>query len=601
MPTTPRFSFTRSHHLLGSLGNPDDNYLCSVAKVQGSSMMICTDSHLHRLYLMDVLRPYKGVGYEVQGYHMNDLAISSVALLDGDDGSAVCGDICVDDAGYNIYVLMVSTDKRGAWIKVFRHLNRHLSYTGLRYRVPENRSPLSVIMNETFRLRKLGPTTHIGLPELYSQLCYGTGIEIMNGNLYVLTRRKVLGEFITRVRYDAVINPRTVQLTEEDAKKQPGEERSGGGGNLYRLRLYEKRTAELQFSLLSVLNANTGDNLANYYLSYPGTTEDSEDDAVFHGLSTANGRLYSSIRYDKAKVPSDLGQWHLVESRYQSNAPDFDWVVRWGVDKDGNPKLEEGYSKTQILGFVKHEYALGDEGKSFLVMPYAWLNRDRVACTKAVRELQSRVRQISAAALEQETPVFQTRGQSALVSFDEPIVQLHKNKDRLPLLGYRLENQHYPFGVSMPYSMTMDRSERKLYGVYGNQIWVFDMLDYTILVKHPDNKKLFEGDIIDFGNILESNRAELNCFIRNDSYRTMKNTVLSLELDGIDSRREDVFLLQDKGQTGHKTLDLGDIGPGQSRSFWINILPLDVKAWESGTTHTMPLRVQYQEDVDSEY
>lgn len=602
--TTPRVSFTRFRHLLSPLGSPDDNYLSAIAKIQGSSMMICTDAHMRRLYLYDILRPYKGLGYEVEGYHMNDLAISSVSLLDGDDGQAVCGDICVNEAGHSIFALILSLDNRGAWIKVYQLLNRQISYTGLRFRVPDNRTPLSIIMNETFELSKLGPTTHLGLPFPYNPMCYGSGIEIMNGVLYVLTRRKVHGELITRVRYDMAMSPTQIKLTPEEAKLKPGEEPTRGGANLYRLRLYEKRSAELQFSLLSALNANTGDNIGNYYLSYPGTTKDHEDDAVFHGLCYTDGRLYTCIRYDKALVPQDLGQWHLEEARWHSLAPEYEWVVRWGTDKDGNEKLEEGYATGQVLGFIKHQYALGDEDKPISVPSYGWVTTDRVGCTKAVMEFQKRVKQISQASAELPTPIFQTRGQTVLVRIEEPVLQSYPEKDRLPLLKYTIENNHYPFGVSMPYSMTADRNERKLYGVYGNQIWVFDLLDYTILTRHKaeDPPKIFEGDIIDFGDILEQNRSELQCFIRNDSYRKMLNVILTIELtdDPKDQRREDVFLNHVQGGVGYKILELGDIDVGESRGFWVSVHPLNVQAWEDKTTYSLPLRVKYEEDVDTE-
>lgn len=602
--TTPRVSFTRTRHLLGPMGSPDENYLAAIAKVQSSSMMLCTDAQMRRLYLYDILRPYKGIGYEIEGYHMNDLAISSVSLLDGDDGNAVCGDICVDESGHSIYALILSMDNRGAWIKVYKHLNRVLSYTGFRFRVQEDRTPLSVVMNETFELKKIGPTTHLGIPFPYNPMCYGSGLEILNGILYVLTRRKAHSEYITRVRYDLAMYTGRVTLTPEEAKMLPGEEREVGGHKLYRLRLYEKRTAELQFSLLSAMNANTGDTLGHYYLSYPGTTNDHEDDAVFHGLANIDGKLYTCIRYDKALVPADLGKWHLEEAKWQSNAPEYKRHIQWTVDDEGNEVLEEGYTEGQVHGFIKHPYALGDEDKAYTVPLEGWLTRDRVGCTKAVVEFQKRIKQISQASAELPTPIFQTRGQTVLARLNEPVTQRYTEKGRYPLLPYTIENNHYPFGVSMPYSMTADRAERKLYGVYGNQIWVFDLLDYTLLTHHKmeEPPQMFEGDIIDFGDILELNRSELQCFIRNDSYRKMINVKLTIELtdDPKDRRREDVFLNHEQGGVGYKQLEIGDIDVGESRSFWVSIHPLSVEAWENKSTYSVPLRVQYQEDVDTE-
>lgn len=604
------FSFTRERHLLHPLGSPDDNYVMAAAKIPCSSLLLATDSHLHRLYLYDMRNPNVLGQDEMEGYHRNDLSISSVHLRDELDGDAVCADLCVDDAGYNIYALMMSTGNGGAWIKVYRHINRKLYDLNLRYRLTEDRTPLTVIFDKCADLGLIGPTTHIGEPFRYNALCYGTGIEILNGSLYVLTRRRVNAEFVTRARYNAMAHTNSVQLTPEEAEGQQGEEKYRGASKLYKLRLYEKRTAELQFSLLTKMTADSGEVRGNYYLSYPGTTNDYSKDAVFHGLSRVDGKLLAGIRYDHALVPSDLSLWHLVESTSHSALKkEMGWIVEWDEpDEDGNRKLLKGQAVGQVAGFLTYAADVVEDTKPASVA-YGWLSTDRVKCTKIVNDFIRRVNSLALASTQQATPIKQTRGQTALVSIEEPASMNMKDLPTyLPLLDYKIENNHYPFGVALPYSMTTDGSTRVMYGVFGNQLWLFDILDYTLIVRHPvldeygqvDHYDYFEGDIIDMADILEANRSELQCFIRNDSDFDMLDVHLIIETDKDNdhSRTNDVFLSYLQGEAGTKDLALGDIVPGGSKEFWIEVHPLYVQVWEAGTTHNLPLRVQYSTDSD---
>lgn len=605
------FSFTRERHLLHPLGSPDDNYVISAAKIPCSSLLLTTDSHLHRLYLYDMRNPNVRIQDEVEGYHRNDLSISSVHLRDDLDGDAVCADICIDDSGYNIYALMLSPSGGGAWIKVYRHINRKLYDLNLRYRLTEDRSPLTVIFDKCSDLDLIGPTTHIGEPFCYNELCYGAGIEILNGHLYVLTRRRVNAEFVTRLRYNMAGHTNPVQLTPEEAEGRQGEERYRGGYMLYKLRLYEKRTAELQFSLLTKMTADSGEVLGNYYLSYPGTTNNYSHDAVFHSLSKVDGKLLTCIRYDHALVPSDLSLWHLVESAHHSALEDkIDWIVNWSApDSNGDRELLEGLAVGQVAGFLTQYADAVEDTLPVSANAYGWLSTDRIKCTQLVNDFIRRVNSLSLASTQQATPIKQTRGQTALVTIEEPAsMNMRALPDYLPLLDYNIENNHYPFGVAMPYSMSTDNSTRVMYGVFGNQLWLFDILDYTLIVRHPvldqygqvDHYDYFEGDIIDMADILEANRTELQCFIRNDSDFAMLDVHLIIETDKNNdkSRTNDVFLSYRQGETGTKDLALGDIDPKGSKEFWIEVHPLYVQVWEIGTTHNLPLRVQYSTESD---
>lgn len=607
------FAFSKQRHLLHPLGSPDDNYVMSAAKIPCSSLLLTTDPHLHRLYLYDMRDVNKEVQDEMEGYHRNDLSISSVHLRDDVDGDAVCADICVDDAGYNIYALMISREGRGAWIKVYRHINRKLYDMDLRYKLPENVAPLTVIFDKCSDLGLIGPTTHIGRPILYNELCYGAGIEILDGDLYVLTRRTVHAEFVTRARYNAVCHPTTVPLTPEEAEGIQGEERYKSGKFLYRFRLYEKRTAELQFSLLTRMTADSGEVRGDYYLSYPGTTDDHSKDAVFQGLSRLDGKLLSCIRYDHALVPSDLALWHLEESAsHVWFENDLDWVVEWDVpDENGDRKLLKGYTNGQVEGFLPHlpKFESREEFKNVPVNDNEWLSRDRVKCTQIVKDLLRRHRSLSLASTQQATPIFQSRGQTALVSFEKPDpIDSYHRPTYLPLLDYIIENDHFPLGIAMPYSMTVDNSWRVLYGVFGNQLWLFDVLDYTFIVRHPvldqygqvDHYDTFEGDIIDMADILEANRAELQCFIRNDAEHDLLDVHLIIRPDVHNDRdrANDLFLSYTQGGTGTKDLALGDIPPGGSKEFWIEAHPLYVQFYEIGSTFVVPLYVEHSTDRD---
>lgn len=585
-----RVSFTRTGHLLSPLGTPEDNYLISVSKIPCSSLIIVTDAHLKRLYLYDMHRPYITIPDEVAGYHRSDLSIASVSLLDEGDGvDAICGDVCVDDVGYYIYALIVVPDK--SYIKVFRHLNRKLYYTGLQHSLPMDLEPLTFEMDTLRDVTSLDLGGHIGLPILHNQLFYGTGLAYYKGKLFVLTRRRVFVEMVSRVRYNVVINPQKLKLKESETTPTytPGTERPRGGNELHKERLYEKRIADVYFSLLTVMSAETGQQLSQHYLTIPGTTNDSTKDCVFHGLSLYDGQLFAGVREDKHILPSDLSQWSVAEAKHSSTLPDYRWIVWSPPDKAGYT----GELSYHINGFLKHEWSLALNGDSVAVSGTKFASDNRELCADAIVQLQKRLKTI--ANTELPTPVFQTRGPTRLVAL--PLDDVVKT----PLeLQTSVVTQDFPFGVALPYSLAHDQAERKMYGVFGNQLWVFDMLDYTLLVSYADAQSLFEGDIIDLGNVMDATRREVQCFIRNDAMFTLMDTTLMIDLtDEPDVRAEDIFLtLPGVGSTGYKELKLGDIPPGQSREFWVKIYSLDVKFYEDGTTHTIPLRVEYTSDDD---
>lgn len=491
-------------HPIYHLGNPDKYYLTSITKIQGSSLLVCTDSIKKSVYLFDIYRAYNPLTGESYGYHLNDLAVSSALLIDEFDGDAVCGDICVDLSGHNLYALILRRSG-GAWIKIYEIIQRKIYFTGVRYAVPysteyhmteySEESPVVFTRddlipyddtkivdirtyNETGRVVFFSSKNVCGVPYLYNNLCYGSGLEIMNGRLYILTRR--------RIPY-AVWTWLTSNWVRVD-------------------------TTTLEVSMLSVVAPHNGEPISHFLLSKPSVEGDEEGDCVLHGLTKVDGQLVSQVRYDHNVLRAKPNQWSLGKIR--------------------------------------------------------------------------------------------NRGQTALVQFDDPIETGATKMSVLPLTTWHCR---FPYGVALAYSITADQSDRKLYGVFGNQVWDFEIMDYTFIVRYPkydENGNLvgydfFEGDIIDLGDIVKDDtRTEIQCFLRNDSSHDMIDVEITLELDGIDRRQDDIFISLTPTSFGYKHLNLGTIVPGGSKEFWFETHPMNVGQVEMNRTHKLPLRVAYKVDYD---
>ena len=460
-------------HSIYHLGNPDRNYLTSITKIQGSSLMVCTDSILRRLYLFDLYRAYGPAIEEVYGYHLNDLSVSSTLLIDDDDGlDTVCGDICVDFSGHNLYALIIR-NTGAAWIKVYKIMDRKISFTGMRYLIPYD--ALHYLIPQSLSPEGLSPTNVVtGTPIPYNKLCYGSGIELLNGLLYVITRQRVP---------------------------------FANGGIVY----YSYA------SMLTVIRPESGKLIDRFLLSRPSfeSTGDGIKDAVFHGLTKIDGKLLTQVRYDHSRIRSDSRLW----------LPTSNMFIR-------------------------------------------------------------------------------TRGQTALITIDDPIAS---GVASMSLLKSTPLFKHFPYGVAMAYSITTDQSDRKMYAVFGNQVWDFEILDYTFIVRYPQKDaagnitgySFFEGDIIDLGDIVTDDvRTEIQCFLRNDSTHDMIDVEITLELDGVDKRLDDIFISLTQTSFGYKHLNLGTIVPGGSKEFWVETHPLNVGQIEINKTHRLPIRVSYKVDYD---
>lgn len=570
--------FTKTAHTLHPLGNYVDNYICPVAKIQSSSLCICTDSHLHRLYLFDISRPtLDRLNNEAVGYRKDDLVVSSVMIKDDHDGDAVCADVCCDPAGYHIYALLLSKDGRGAWIKVFKHHNRSIKETGLQFVIPYDETPLQLVMRNSVKdyITDIPLQGHIGVPAIYQQLCYGAGIELYNGFLYIITRRKLPVELVTVAGYDVV-------LKSDPKRRHP-------------VRLYEKRTGEVQFSLLTVLNASSGACYGHYYLSKPDLSHSPEKkDAVFQGLTWIEDKLITQVRYDRNVLPSKVESWHLQESKV-SLPPEV-------AEETFNP-VTESLDLPLIQSLVPVLYGQ-------LPDPLPPVSASDV---QKVEKVIRRIKQIQANPFSGiSTPVTSTRGQTALISFKSPIYntqytsrtsQINTRIADPDMLSYEILNNRFPWGVSMAYSLSADSAEKKMYGVYGNQLWVYDMMEYTLLVRYPNDDgsyTFFEGDIVDMSDVSLLNRSELQCFLKNNSPYTMEDVHLVIDLTSSeDARAKELFLSLTQGGTGYKDLALGTVPAGGSKEFWIEIHPQDIKEWEWHTSHRVPLQVIYTSKDDS--
>lgn len=186
----------------------------------------------------------------------------------------------------------------------------------------------------------------------------------------------------------------------------------------------------------------------------------------------------------------------------------------------------------------------------------------------------------------------QERGEGAVVS----LALAHLQEEVFPAVPYvgnkvAVEFRDYPFELVMPYSLSIDEGDRKLYATLGDRTWTFDMLCYTLMVLHGDS--LFAGDIIDFGSVKDSNVRVLQCFLRNDDIGPMYDITANIYLKVNEPRREDVFLAHNATEDGKKTLNLGTLLPGESVSFETRIYPLGVTAEDEYTTIRLPLRIKY--------
>lgn len=578
-----RIQFTKTAHTLHPLGNYPDNYICPVAKIQASSLCICTDSHLHRLYLFDISRPtLDRLKNQIAGYRKDDLAISSVNIRDEGDGDAVCADICCDLCGYYVYALLVSRENKGAWIKIFKHHNRTFTETGLRYAIPYDDSVLQAVMRNDVveHVNEIPLKGHIGLPIIYQQLCYGAGMEYYNGYLYIITRRKVPVELVTVAGYDVVLS-----LDEQTR---------------HSIRLYEKRVGEVQFNLLTILNASSGACYGHYYLSKPdvapllgSTSAPVYTDAVFQGLTWMDDKLITQVRYDHNTLASDVSLWHLQEAKV-SMSPEV--AVETFNTETGVMELPKVKSVIPVL-----------QGKMPNPLPTTPLYlKDKVS--RVIR----RIKNIQATSQSNiPTPIISTRGQTALVSFTSPLYNppstpVYELNPRIAMstLPYTVVHNRFPWGIAMAYSLSADSAERKLYGVYGNQLWVYDMMDYTLVVRYPNDDgtyTFFEGDIIDMGDVTLYNRSELQCFLKNNSDYDMIDVHLVIDLLATeDDRAKELFLSLTQGSWGYKDLALGTVPAGGSKEFWVEIHPQDIQEWEWHTSHRVPLQVIYT-NLDDTY
>lgn len=573
------------------LGNYLENYICPVAKIQASSLCICTDSHLHRLYLFDISRPtLDRLNNQIAGYRKDDLVVSSVNIRDEGDGDAVCVDICCDLCGYYVYALLISRENKGAWIKVFKHHNRTFTETGLRYAIPYDDSPLQAVMrNDVLEtIDEIPLKGHIGLPIIYQRLCYGAGLEYYNGFLYIITRRKVPVELVTVAGYDVVLSS-----DDPNRKLNPYDDR-------HSIRLYEKRVGEVQFNLLTILNASSGACYGHYYLSKPDVAplvggrikSQGYTDAVFQGLTWIEDKLITQVRYDHNTLASNLKYWHLQEAK--TSLPEEVGTETFNPETNQNelPKIEAVIPV--LYGKIPDP-----------LPPTSTALRDKVyRVIRRIQDIQL------ASSISMSTPVTSTRGQTALVSFKSPLYDssntpIYNLNPRIAMsaLPYEVIHNRFPWGISMAYSLSADSAERKLYGVYGNQLWVYDMMDYTLVVRYPNEDgsyTFFEGDIIDMSDVTLYNRSELQCFLRNNSDVDMVDVHLVINLiDSDEERAKELFLSLTQGSWGYKDLALGTVPAGGSKEFWVEIHPQDIKEWEWHTTHRVALQVIYTNMDDS--
>lgn len=519
---------------------------------------------------------------ESAGYKKDDLVVASIPLRDEKDGDAVCADVCCDQDGYYVYALMISREKKGAWIKVFKHHNRTFEETSLRYTIPYDTSPLQFVMRTDVRdtIVDIPLRGHIGLPVIYQKLCYGAGIEYYNGFLYIITRRVLPVELVTIAGYDVVLSPPPV-LADDVPQRYP-------------IRLYEKRVGEVQFNLLTIINASSGSCCGHHYLSRPETERSAQKtDAVFQGVTWIDDKLITQVRYDHNSISSNVKLWHLQESKIS-----FPDRLQYG-DLDPTTGILVTPSILAILPVL--------EGKVPDPLPPVL---DPVVQAKLNRVID-RIKYIRNNPFNgMPTPITTIRGQTALVSFNSPLYTsgfiapvypltppLYTESDNL--LPFTTIHNRFPWGIVMAYSLSADSAERKLYGVYGNQLWVFDMMEYTFLVRYPNDDgtaTFFEGDIIDLGDVTLYNRHEIQCWLRNLSdTATMEDVHLIINLTVTDDfRAKDVFLAYSQGTFGYKDIALGDIPPGGSKEFWVEIHLQDIKEEERHTSHRVPVQVLYK-------
>ena len=131
-----------------------------------------------------------------------------------------------------------------------------------------------------------------------------------------------------------------------------------------------------------------------------------------------------------------------------------------------------------------------------------------------------------------------------------------------------------------------------MFAVFGSEIWTFDVLDCTIIVQYDNG--IAEGDIIDFGDIMDCLSRELTCFIRNDSNTLLTNVILEVQLSEENWRTDDIFLVNPPATEGYKRIEIGDIIAGGSKEFKVRAYSINVQSWETQRTYRVPLRVHYK-------
>lgn len=365
----------------------------------------------------------------------------------------------------------------------------------------------------------------------------------------------------------------------------------------YHLTMLEELRADIQFSLLTTLQANTGELIATSYLPIPDLfTDPNTKKSIYHGLAAYDNELYILRREDCYRPVRPPKDWWLSRGTYFCGLDleggldeDLHYPVgflhwNYGATPDAQP-VQDTVQDKNADGFFDYMH-----DTPFLLTNYTYLFKttDAAEAYHTIETVLSH-RESSEARMQVNQLVEDSTGECDLVKVGLPQNALAKVVHPIRV------TKDFPFGAVTPFCITADEADRKFYALLGDHVWSFDALDFTMCVNHGGS--ITEGDIIDFDDVLDAGPVELQCFIRNDATFPLYNIIISFVQDVAHPRWSDGFLRLPGTTEGSKSINLGNIAPGQSKEFIVRLYCLDVKHYEEHRVYRLPLRVTYIPEI----
>lgn len=632
-------TFSYNIYTLNEFLDIEDGAL-AIAKIQSTAYFVCINPSLNKMY---VFINYDTI--ETSGTQNLGAIISSYPILDTTDPQdAIPLTLTVDDCGSKIFVLIYSESK--SYIKVYGLLNNDITgCIGYIY-VPEDEGIVNLdtsnnVLSNTSIENKIGK---ICKPD---NALNGSGMVYIDGKLYVLSLRHITVKLIykygenlacyskRRPIVDKIVSnvPKPIKyigtdkFTDDKLKIYESCDDNDTISHVSHQKyfLYELRVESFRQSVLCILDATTSEIYGIHKL-YKAKVDDGNNYLFLHGLTYCIENLYSCLRLDTYNVPSDTDKWHIEKAIYSNtlnnnyieadniigslkpeytgvlinqpmtamvmstNKPDSNTVTKGNLQK--YPAFID-FKYNEFKDLTYEEALIAQRNK--ILNNFGYMFKDTSNLVRDNYRKYLKLFNSYEYRINLDSCITDTRGKPSIISI--PLNQFtgtKSNPSYVDGLTYTNFYEVFPYDIAIPYSLTIDRLNRKMYCLMGLSVWVFDLLGYTILINY--NSIQYKGDIIDFGTVRNIMTTDLTCYFRNDETFTMYDVTLTLEYVDENSSIywENTFLLTSASVTGYKSINLGDILSGGSKQFIARIYLLNTRVNNNYKTQRLPIRVTYK-------